>query len=229
MIPHYSKEDYNQGDYPSLYFHFQIVLNLNSKPKGKKGNSGLLPRHYGRPTDRCLFHVLSQNMDEKREAHPWRAPWCYPSPPDPHSDQIPPRAVLFHAHFQSRPPRLEKDYSVRHWITMGWVFIILITVMEIFSYSLMEEQTFNDIIRFLGEPKWTWKQMVDFLFRGREESSDKPATLESTAEVYWIFKSSGHAAWWELTQHSHYQEKLFNLWQGSFPKMGWMWLSLQDF
>ena len=56
--------------------------------------------------------------------------------------------------------------------------------MEIFSYSLTEEQTFNDMSRFL-EPKQTWKQMVDFLFRGGEESPYKPATLESRAEVSW--------------------------------------------
>lgn len=43
--------------------------------------------------------------------------------------------------------------------------------MEIFSYSLLEEQTFNDVTWFLGEPKWTRKQIAGFLFRGQEENS----------------------------------------------------------
>lgn len=70
--------------------------------------------------------------------------------------------------------------------------------MEIFSYSLLEEQTFNDVTWFLGEPKWTRKETAGFLFRGQEENSYKLATLEGKAEVRWIFKCSSYAARLEL-------------------------------
>lgn len=99
--------------------------------------------------------------------------------------------------------------------------------MEIFSYFPLEEQTFNDVTRFLGEPKWMRKQTVGFLFRGQEENAYEPATLESKAKVYWIFKRSSYAAQLEL-QHCSIR-KLLTHWQGPFPKVQRMLLSFQDF